>query len=155
MKALRVRNADSASALVVRVWHRSNAFMSDGDLPWLDQDGAPTAERSRDHLLSPGATLELAIHDELALTVLPDAAGETTGIAASVRRYFRAGAAGDGVGAGLAAPFSLAGVGDMPLRIRLFASATFQFSALRECSLAPGETLELAAGDAGVSARVA
>ena len=153
MTMLRIRNGDAARALVVRVWHRSNAFMSDGDSPWLDEDGAPTSVRSHDHSVPPGETFELAVHEELALTMLPDAAGEPGGIVDSVRRYFRTGSTDSG-GAVAGAPFSLANMATVPLRVRVFASATIQFSPLRECLLGPGETLELSTGDEGISVRV-
>lgn len=152
MSTLRIHNTDPARDLVVRVWHRSNAFMSDGDAPWLDADGAPTGERSHDHSTPPGATLALAVRDELAFTVLTDAAAEAQGIVGSVRRYFRTGSTVSG--GSDAAPFSLTNEADPPLRVRVFASATFQLSPLREYSLGPGEAVDLSTGESGISVRV-
>jgi len=156
MSTLRVRNHSAAGTLIVRVWHPSNPFMSDGDLPWIDEDGAPTATRTRDHSVPPGETLEFAAQDELALTVLTAAEGEPKGIVDSVRRYFRTGStdSGTAVEPEHAAPFSLANMGTAPLRVRVFASATLQLSPLRECSLAPGETTTLSTGEDGISVRV-
>ena len=156
MTTLRVRNADPTHAVVVRVWHPANAFMSDGDSPWLDEDGAPTSARSHDHSVPPGATLELSMREALALTVLAAGTGAPTGIVDSVRRYFRAGSTDSGadVDTAYGAPFSLANMGTAPLRVRVFASATFQLSPLREFSLAVGEATELATGKDGISVRV-
>lgn len=154
---LRIRNDDAARAVVVRVWHRSNAFMSDGDSPWLDETGVPTTERSRDHSVPPGQALELAVQEELALTVVPDSAAESMGIVDSVRGYLRTGstASGTAANAGADSPFSLANAGTAPLRIRLFESSTFQFSPLREFALPAGEMAALSTGAKGISVRVA
>jgi hypothetical protein len=148
-----LRNADAQHTLVVRVWHRSNAFMSDGDAPWLDDDGAPTSARSRDHAVPPGETLSLALRQELALTLLPAASSEPTGIVDSVRRYLRTGSTDSGCAAD-GVPFSLANGGNLPLRVRVFASATFQFSPLQELLLAPGEIVRLSTREEGISVRV-
>jgi hypothetical protein len=156
MTTLRVRNADLTHALVVRVWHQANAFMSDGDSPWLDEDGAPTSARSHNHSVPPGATLELSMREALAVTVLAAGIGAPPGIVASVRRYFHAGSTDSGadVETAYGAPFSLANMGTTPLRVRVFASATFQLSPLRDFSLAVGEATELATGQDGISVRV-
>lgn len=152
MPALRIRNTDPAHTLVVRVWHRSNAFMSDGDSPWLDEAGAPTGARSRDHAVPPGETLPLALREELILTLFPAASGEPTGIVDSVRRYLRTGATESGSAAD-GVSFALANGGNMPLRVRVFASATFQLSPLQEFLLAPGEIVELSTREEGISVR--
>jgi hypothetical protein len=156
MTTLRIFNADPTHALVVRVWHQANAFMSDGDSPWLDEDGAPTSARSHGHSVPPGETVELSMREELAVTVLAAGIGAPTGIVASVRRYFRAGSTDSGVDVKTrdGAPFSLANMGTAPLRVRVFASATFQLSPLREFSLAAGEATELGTGQDGISVRV-
>lgn len=125
MPALRIRNTDPARAFIVRVWHRSNAFMSDGDSPWLDEAGTPSGARSRDHSVPPGATLALNVAAELAFTVLP--AGDPVGIADAVRGYLRSGSTASGGTAG-AVPLSLTNEATAPLRVRVFTSATFQFS---------------------------
>jgi len=153
MSTLRIHNADPVHVLVVRIWHRSNAFMSDGDWPWLDETGTPNAQRSRDHSVPPGESLEFAVHEEPAVTVLPDVVGEPTGIVDSVRRYFRTGSTDSG-GAADGVPFSLANAGTALLRVRIFASATFQFSPLREYSIPPGGAVQFSTGEEGISVRV-
>jgi hypothetical protein len=149
--ALNVRNDDPTKALVVRVWHRSNAFMSDGDAPWLDADGAQTGERSHDRFLAPGETLDFPVLEELGLTLLAGGQGEARGIVDSVRGYFRSGSTDSG---GADAQFSLTNTGSARLRVRVFASATLQISPLREISLEPGEAAGLSTGAEGISVRV-
>jgi hypothetical protein len=106
--------------------------------------------------LSPGQTQELVVNEVVALTVLPASVGEPAGIVDSVRRYFHTGSTDSAasVEAATAVPFSLANAGTAPLGTRLFASATFQFSPLREFALAPGEPAQLSTGEEGISVRV-
>jgi hypothetical protein len=153
MSGLRLCNADAARTLVVRVWHRPNALMSDGDLPWLDEDGAPTASRSRDHTVAPGAALVLATRAAPAFTVLTHGAAERRGLTGAVRDFLRTGST-DAGGIGGVASFSLGNETETPVRVRVFASATFQFSPLQEIALAPGETVLLSTAEAGISVRV-
>jgi hypothetical protein len=150
---LRIRNADPKRALVVRVWHRSNAFMSDGDSPWLDGDGTPTSERSHDHAVPAGETLALEVREELAFTVLTDGTGPPKGLTDAVRDFLRTGSTDPDGHAGTAL-FSLTNETAGPLRVRVFASATFQFSPLWECSLSAGQAADLSTGEAGISVRV-
>jgi len=153
MTGLWIRNDDLARVLVVRVWHPSNPFMSDGDSAWLDENGAQTGKRSHDRTLLPGQSLVFAAQGELAITVFADGAVDAKGIVDSVWRYFRTGSTASGHGTG-AAPFSLTNEAAVPLRVRLFASAAFQFSPLQELSLAPGETVALSTGKDAVSVRL-
>jgi hypothetical protein len=97
--------------------------------------------------------LPLAGREGLALTLLPAASGEPPGIVDSMRRYLRTGSTDSGsVADGV--PFSLASGGNIPLRVRVFASATFQFSPLQELLLAPGEIVRLSTREEGISVRV-
>lgn len=154
MPALRIRNTDPARAFIVRVWHRSNAFMSDGDSPWLDEAGTPSGARSRDHSVPPGATLALLVREGLAFTVLPHGgAAEPRGLTDAVRDFLRTGSTDIGGGAG-AASFSLGNETAAPLRVRVFTSATFQFAPRQEIELAPGDTTVLSTGESGISVRV-
>ncbi len=153
MNALRLGNPDAASALVVRVWHRSNAFMSDGDSPWLDEDGAQTGERSRDHFVLPGETLELPVREELSFTISTDEAGRCKGPANALRDFFRTGST-DASGSGGSEPLRLNNETMVPLRVRVYASATFQFSPLHEFTLSPGQSTTLTDSGEGISVRV-
>jgi hypothetical protein len=153
MTTLRLRNADPARTLVVRVWHRPNALMSDGDLPWLDEDGAPTASRSRDHTAAPGGALALVVREGLAFTVVTDGPAQRRGLTDAVRDFLRTGSTDSGGGAG-GASFSLGNESAAALRVRVFASATFQFAPRQEIELAPGDTTVLSTGEGGISVRV-
>lgn len=105
--------------------------MSDGDSPWLDEAGAPTSARSRDHCVAPGEAIALPVREELSFVVLTDANG----------------------GAGVA-PFLLGNEALVPLRVRVYASAVFPFSPRHEFVLAPGESRSLTHTRAGTSVRV-
>ncbi|MFO1205578.1 MAG: hypothetical protein U1E63_07620 [Burkholderiales bacterium] len=152
MSALRLRSSDATRAFVVRVWHRSNAFMSDGDSPWLDEEGSPTAERSRDHVVAAGESLELGLGDELAFTVLTTESRVFTGAANAVRDFFRTGSPTGGGDA--LAPLLLGNASAATVQVRVYSSATFQFSALLEIMLTPGETASLTNGGGEFSVRV-
>lgn len=152
MSALQLHSADADCAFVVRVWHRSNAFMSDGDSPWLDEEGVATTERSRDHVVAAGGSIELGLRDELAFTVLTTGSGVLTGAANAVRDFFRTGSPTGGGGA--LAPLLLGNASAATVQVRVYSSATFQFSPLIEIILTPGETASLTNGGGEFSVRV-
>jgi len=156
MTTLGVLNHSAVCALIARVWHPSNPFMSDGDSPWLDEQGAPTSERSHDHAVAAGQPLELDVRREIALTLFPDGAGGAAEFFKPLLRVFGGGGAHEvGVPAS-AIDFSVVnGNATGALQVRVFASAAFQFSPLREFFLAPGESARLSTGEKGISLRVA
>jgi hypothetical protein len=132
--------------------------MSDGDSPWLDETGAQTSERSRDHAVAPGQSLLLELRGEIALTVLPEGAGGPSEFFKPLLRVFCGGEsnARDERAQAAAIDFSLATENvTRAVDVRVFASAAFPFSPLREFSLAPGECAQLSTGEKGISLRVA
>lgn len=157
MTALSIRNDSGDRGLHVCIWHASNAFASDGDAPWLDESGAPSTERSRTHPLAPGRSLELDATRELALTVYPEGAGGVAALFAPLMRALARKVSHDDArsASAIAVAFTLASLhAQAALRVRVFASPTFQFSPLREFSLAPGNTMQLSTGENGISIRV-
>jgi hypothetical protein len=159
MSALRITNRSKARALVARVWHRSNPLMSDGGSPWLDDAGAPTSERGHDHVIAPSQSLALDAPGEIALTLFPKGARGPAAFLKPLLRIFGGSEGGEGDSGSeqtLTIDFSLASGNPMgALQVRVFASAAFQFSPLREIYLAPGESANLATGEKGISLRVA
>jgi hypothetical protein len=157
MTTLRTRNDSDDGELLVCIWHATNPLASDGDSQWLDETGAPTTDRSRVHRVAPGRALELDAGRGLALTLLPKGAGAASVLFKRLMHLFDRGVAQDDAKPGRAAPvaFSLASVNaKTALRVRVFASAAFQFSPLRELSLAPGDVVQLSTGEKGISMRV-